>query len=440
MMKKCLSLSLGLVFVVAQSLSAATSISLEANNQLVITDAQGTQVTTLNSGTISEKVTADSQTFKISFGQDLKDRYTLILYPDPQTPQSLDLEILGQPVQMTQDSVLTITTSPDGSSSQFQAGVLGQVTMAGAPISPGSSLSIQNGEMLSTTPIELLDDTAMAAALEDAQSEAIPEAPKTTSASADQLVKNFNQGLVVKEVTGTVMMAPQGQEVMDLLRNSTSIPKLKAGDVIPLGASIRTDFGGQMIVAQSPGVTFQVLENTNLKLDENEYKVENGVEKRKFKASMSKGGIISNLQGLDPNNTDYQIQTPLCVAAARGTAFSVFTSSNISVIITAEGNVEVTTLGGTYSTLKGTKTVVTFEGITGDIKAAAFEADAAELAAIDRLIGLANTLNFINNNPGFNPAVQQSTQDLLDQAVDDFIETFEPTLEPGAITPTTSGG
>lgn len=441
-MKTCLAISVASLFALVQMSTAATTISLEPNNILTIADSQGAAISTLNSGSISEKISADSQTFKISFGQDLQNRHTIIIYPDPENPQSLDLVVLGQPVQMSQDSVLTITASTDGGSSQFQAGVLGEITLAGSPISPGSSLSVQNGQMIATTPTELLDDAAAADLMRQEATAAL--AASTPVDRANEVIESFNQGMIVKQVTGTVMMAPEGQDVMDMLRGADNVPKLKVGDTIPAGATIRTDFGAEVIVAQSPGVTFQVLPNSNLKVNTNEYKMENGSEKRTFDAYLTKGGIISNLDGVDPKHTDYKIKTPLAVAAARGTAFAVYTSSNITVVVTAEGNVIVTgTDGAVYTATVGEKAIVTFEPSTtggpGTTQTAEFEATSAEMQAIQQLIAAAQALNSISNNPNTaGTPIQQTFQQLLDDAADNFQNTLDPTLNPGAITPTTS--
>ncbi|MEM6885595.1 MAG: FecR family protein [Verrucomicrobiota bacterium] len=442
MMKINIALPLVLLTALTQVSLAATTISLEPNNVLSIADSQGAQVSTLNSGSISETISADNQTFKLSFGQDLQGRHTIIIYPDPGAPQSLDLMIFGQSVQMTQDSVLTITANDSGASSQFQAGVLGEVTLAGSPISPGSSLSVQNGQMIATTPTELLDDNSAEVAMKKEEL-AVAMQNQTPVNSYNESVQAFNEGMIVKKVTGTVMMAPPGQDVLDVLRGSSEMPKLKEGDIIPHGSSVRTDFGGELVVAQSPGVTFQILPNSNIEFTENEYKVENGVEKRTFKAKLDKGGIISNLDQVDPNHTDYQIKTPLAVAAARGTAFAVYTSSSITVVVTADGSVTVTGQdGAVYTATVGQKAIVTFDPSTanpGDTKTAEFEASSSEMQAIQSLINIARALNAVSNNPATSGTpTQQALQNLLDQAVEDFQTEVDPTLNPDAITPTTS--
>lgn len=436
----------------------ATTITLDEINHLVITDETGSSVASLPTGSISEKITADNQVFKLSFGKDLENNHTIIIYPDPSAPQSLAFNLLGADVTMTADSVLTVSAPQSGAAPQLQAGVLGEITLAGSPIAPGLSVHLQNGQAVAAVEPEPL--------AEDITTTSTEEVPASTNQAAERLISEFSQGLVVKEVTGTVMMAPQGTDVMDLLRQSTSLPTLKPGDIIPNGASIRTDFGGSMVVAQSPGVTFQVLENTNMQIEENSYEIQNGVEKRAFKANLNKGGIINSLGGLDPNNTKYEIQTPLAVAAARGTAFSVFTSDSISVIITGEGDVEVITRGGTYRTTEGQKTVVTFGDGTGEERTAQFDATSEEVQIIQNLIQAAQRVNArrelsggggrpITDDRGLTPAdgsgggatsddqlfLDRADPDqvMLNNAVDDFIGTFQPRLNPGAITPVQSG-
>ncbi|MGF1678568.1 MAG: FecR domain-containing protein [Candidatus Methylacidiphilales bacterium] len=429
-------LVMGLILLAAPSLQAQVSLTLDEQGRLLVQPTSGEAVS-LDSGTISQKISADNQIFKISFGDDLSGRKTIIIYPDPESPQALNLNILGQPVQMSQDSVLTITATADGASSQFQAGVMGSVSLAGSTISPGSSLSVQNGQMLSAPPPELLDEAKLAAATTPSN---VPQVAATND------VGDFSQGMIVKEVNGLVMMAPPGSDVMGLLRNADQMPALKAGDIIPTGASLRTDFGGSMVVAQSPGVTIQVLENTDMQIQKNDYRIENGVEKREFQARMTRGGVINNLDGVDPNHTDYRIQTPLAVAAARGTSFSVYTSSAISVFITASGRVEITTPNGTFSVSQGQKSVVTFDPVSGESRAAQFTADSSEMAAVNNLIQAAQKLNAANQagesgNPSGVPSTEQKNelQKELDKAVEQFLNTFQPTLNPGAITPTTPG-
>lgn len=436
MKKYCIAL-VALVALI-QASYATTYINLEPDNVLSVADSQGSQVSTIGSRTISEKVTTDNQSFRISFGQDLEGRHTIIIYPDPETPQSLDLNILGQPVQMTQDSVLTITANDDGTSSLYQAGVLGEITLAGSPISPGSSLSIENGQMIATTPQLLLDEEEIVAEAKMDQEENNLEKSSTT-ASYDQSVKTFTEGMIVKQVSGTVMMAPPGQDIMDVLRSSTDLPTLKEGDVIPNGASVRTDFGAELIVAQSPGVTFQLLPNTNIEFTDNAYKVENGVEKRSFKAKMQKGGIISNLDNVDPKHTDYQIKTPIAVAAARGTSFAVYGSSTTTVIITNTGAVTVTdSSGNVYTASVGKKVAVTFDSISGSTRTAEFTANTSEMQAVRKLVRAAQTLNTVLNNSQAGTNAQTVLENQLLEAVENFQSEVNPTLNPGAITPTTS--
>ncbi|MEM6823373.1 MAG: hypothetical protein AAF558_15705, partial [Verrucomicrobiota bacterium] len=151
-MKTTLSCILAALVSFSSSVLAATSLVLEANDNLSIVDSSGASLMSLPSGSIGKKITADNQAFKLSFGEDLNNRHTLIIYPDPSSPQSLDLVILGQPVTMSKDSVLTVTASQDGSAAQFQAGVLGQITVAGSTVAPGGSQSVQNGNVVASPP------------------------------------------------------------------------------------------------------------------------------------------------------------------------------------------------------------------------------------------------------------------------------------------------
>ncbi|MEM6802526.1 MAG: M20/M25/M40 family metallo-hydrolase [Bacteroidota bacterium] len=264
------------------------------------------------------------------------------------------------------------------------------------------------------------------------------QAPKT-----DAGVEEFSKGLVVQEVEGTVMMAPPGQDVMDLLRNSSTLPVLKKGDVIPPGATIRTDFNGSATIAQSPGIVMEVMENSMMEIKETAYEVQNGVEKRRFKGRITKGGVLSSIEGLDPADVDYQIQTPGAVAAARGTNFAVFTNGGTTVVVTESGVVEVTTVDGTFSVAtQGNKVVVEFDDGSGTSSSQTFNASSEELRVIKNLQVRAKVINrILNSRIGrrLPDSTQQKIADAIgESAADKFLQTFAPTLNPDAITPTES--
>jgi len=469
-------LLLPLALLALQGFASALTIEIDQNSSLQIKDSSGTEIASLVSGTISEKISAENQQFRISFGKDLNGRKTIIIYPDPESPQSLSLSLLGQSVSMSPDSVLTVTVSEADDSSLFEAGVLGTITVNGNAVAPDSALAIQGGQVLATAPSSLLNDSPAPAVASTPGNSSSAENSNSAAASAPAPSSNpgnsspdfanqFSQGLIVKDVTGTAIMAPAGTNVIDLLRQSTNVPKLRRGDVIPPGASLQTDFDGSLILAQSPGVTMEVMGNTNLQVNQTTYNP--STNQRSFKANLSKGGIINNLEGVDRNNTTYEIQTPLCVAAARGTAFSVFTSDSISVIVTENGDVVVEVSGGTFTTSNGEKTVVTFESSTGEIQTAQFDATSEEAQLIQRLIEAARSLNppqnggggqrprddrAIRKTDGLGGSGAEDNQLYLDDeasrlrrgetgqsdllpAVREFLGTFNPRLNPGAITP-----
>ncbi len=153
--------------------------------------------------------------------------------------------------------------------------------------------------------------------------------------------------------------------------------ELGKGDLIPVGSKIKTSDNGNVILGLMPGASTIVQTNTDVTISELDIEKKNEkVESRTVKLDMPSdaGGVISFLNELD-GVSDFRIQTPSGIAAARGTAWQV-SGGNITVI---NGTVTVTTAGGqTISVPQGSM----FNGQSGTV----VQISDATLAALTQAI------------------------------------------------------
>jgi len=162
-------------------LEAATNLIINDSEMMVISNQAGEVVNTLPSGSVSERIQADNQAFKISFGKDLNGVATTIIYPDPENPQSLNLNVFGEQVDMTEDAVLTITGGVQSPNARFQSGVLGTVTIGGTILEAGGTYASNSG--YSAPAPSPASNPASAPAVSSNSSPASAPAPATSSSS-----------------------------------------------------------------------------------------------------------------------------------------------------------------------------------------------------------------------------------------------------------------
>lgn len=384
MTKSLCSLVAALAFMTHAAWSAP-ALNVNDRKELVITSTEGSVITTLVTGSIGKQITADNQLFKVSYGKDLRGRTNIIIYPDPEKPQSLDLVIMGQPVQISSDAVLTVIDDGTGSLSQFQAGVVGRVTVAGQPLASGGSVRVAQGTV---SPV---------GANETVFPEPKPAPQPATEAPGAPVVQTANyEGPMAQVVEGEVLFAPPGKDIVEMIKTSSDMPRVQAEQRLPAGSTIQTGPDGKAMISPFPGCVIAVQPNTKIVLEHAEYKKANGDYDRKMHINLKEGGVISVIKGINPDNLDYQVKSPLGVAAARGTIFGSWGDITKLLIIANESTVSVT-YGNppvNVSLAAGNKILIT----AGGGPAQTFEATPEEAAAFRSLVNSIQSMRLLAAN------------------------------------------
>jgi hypothetical protein len=352
---------------------AAPSLTVNDAKELVITAPDGAETTRLTTGSIGKQITSGNQVFKVSYGKDLRGRTNIIIYPDPEKPQSLDLNILGQAVKISSDAVLTVIDDGTGALSQFQAGMVGTVTVSGQPLTAGSSAKVAQGQVSTVAPNE----------------QVFPEPPKPAAPAAPgegepEVQTTSYDGLKVRTVEGDVMWAPPGKDVLEMVKTATNMPRLQVDQTLTSGSSIQTGPNGKAMISPFPGCVIAVQPNTTIILEDAQYKKANGDYSRKMHLNLKEGGVISTVKGIKPEYLDYQVKTPLAVAAIRGSVQGVWGDNNKVLIIAAESNTYVSINGPPVVTMtlkEGNKLLITRDGVPQE-----FNATPEEITAFKTLV------------------------------------------------------
>lgn len=435
-----------LVFTL-NTLQAATQLRINAAGDLEILDSKGLLVKSLSNGSISQSVKSDNQAFKVSYGKDLKGRFTTIVYPDPEKPQTISLNVFKQDVIISSDAVLTVVAEKDLNTARLQSGVLGKISVAGTDLGAGNSVNIQNGAVVANTPpapqpASKITQTAQTQKSKPAAvtiAEAPQQAPATAEDAGDYAPENYN-GAHTRKIEGDVMIAPKGQTVVDAIKNSPTTPRLDLSQPITPGSTIQTGPDGKAYIAPFPGAILMLEPNTTVEFEELEWKKSNGKVERKMTAFVKQGSVISAIKGIKPEELDYKVKTPHGVAAARGTVYITRNNGSSTTVVVSQGTVQVVTAKGTYTldVNAGNKITFTAGGPDGptDRKANANEISAAEalLAAVQEFISLDTWRSGTGSGDDTRPAASPA----LDALIGAFQSTFEPDLTPAPMTPTTS--
>jgi hypothetical protein len=367
------ALSLCVVLALTLQSWAAPSLTVNDAKDLIITAADGAEITRLTTGSIGKQIAADNQVFKVSYGKDLRGRINIIIYPDPEKPQSLDLNVLGKEVKISSDAVLTIVDDGTGALSQFQAGMVGTVTVSGETLTPGSAAKVAQGQVSTVLPNEQV-----------LQEPPKPAAPTAPGQDKPEVQTTSYGGLKVRSVEGEVMWAPPGNDVIEMVKTSTNIPSLQAEQTLTSGSSIQTGPNGKAMLSPFPGCVIAVQPNTTIVFEDAQYKKVNGDYTHKMHLNLKQGGVITTVKGINPQQLDYRVNTPLAVAAIRGSVHGVWCDENKTLIIAAEHNSYVTIKGPpevTMTVKETKKLLVTRDGVPQE-----FDATPEEIAAFNQLV------------------------------------------------------
>ncbi len=420
-----LALASTLAFACSNAFSA-TQLHINGIQELEITSQDGKLVNSLSSGSISQLIKSDNQAFKVSYGKDLKGRQTIILYPDPAKPQSISVNFNGQDINLSPDSVLTIVN--DKSTTIFQAGILGTISVGGQTVASGTSVQFQNGTVVST-PAPTHAAPAPPSAAPEKTEIAKQEAPP-----APVVAENFTGPKVLK-VEGDAFVAPPGKDVVQMVNESAIPPRISKQSKLTAGTTIQTGPNSTVIITPFPGTQATIQPNTTVTLDQMAYTPGAPVE-RKFRANLKSGSVFSKINGFKPGSTSYEIETPFGVAAARGTIFNVTFNGVMLKVEVADGHVRVTNedTGKTYDITvnTGEVAIITKDVVDGKEQPKTFNLTPEEKAALDALIKASDDASQgSGGDDGGNSAALQN-------ALDSFQTLFAPRLNDLPITPTTS--
>ncbi|NJK92167.1 MAG: FecR domain-containing protein [Blastochloris sp.] len=136
-----------------------------------------------------------------------------------------------------------------------------------------------------------------------------------------------------KGITGTVLLALPGE---------TTFKPLTPNTAIPVGSRIRTGANGVATLLTVPEAAIRLQENTEITIKSLEYaKQGDQVTKRNALIELNNGTMSALIKKNDPKTTDFRIQTPQGVAAARGTFYAVTVKDGKSAVAVKEGKVSV---------------------------------------------------------------------------------------------------
>jgi hypothetical protein len=120
---------------------------LGPNDTLQILSPTGEKITELSSPSLGKVVSVPPATAQMSFGRDAMDRLTLIVGSNPKNPQSLSFSVLGRTVELTRDTVISLSFSNDLKTVSLDPGFIGVVKVDGREVSQMVVLQSPNGSM-----------------------------------------------------------------------------------------------------------------------------------------------------------------------------------------------------------------------------------------------------------------------------------------------------
>jgi hypothetical protein len=136
---------------------------------------------------------------------------------------------------------------------------------------------------------------------------------------------------LVFSVSGTAEGAPPG---------SSSFRPLQKGDHLDIGSTVRTGSNGVAVVVTTPGSAIQIGNDSEVKLTEMAFaKAGGSITQREAHVQLMSGVVSALIDPHTPTVTDFQIQTPEGVAAARGTFYAVLVYEGKTYVGVKEGKV-----------------------------------------------------------------------------------------------------
>jgi hypothetical protein len=105
---------------------------------------------------------------------------------------------------------------------------------------------------------------------------------------------------------------------------SSDFAPLHPGQVLPIGSTVRTNDDGSAVLTTTPGSAIKIGGDSVLRINDLAFARSNGaVTERKARLELTSGAVSAMIDPSTPKITDFKIQTPQGVAAARGTFYAV---------------------------------------------------------------------------------------------------------------------
>jgi hypothetical protein len=132
-------------------------------------------------------------------------------------------------------------------------------------------------------------------------------------------------------VKGTVEFAPP---------QSISFKPLTAGQILPVGSTVRTGSDGTAVLQATPGSAVDLGPNSILRINALAFRKSGGsVTEREARLELTSGVVSVLVDPSTPKVTDFQVQTPGGAAAARGTVYTVVVKDGKTYATAGEGKI-----------------------------------------------------------------------------------------------------
>jgi hypothetical protein len=146
-------------------------------------------------------------------------------------------------------------------------------------------------------------------------------------------------GIVASQATAedSARVSSVGGKVTYSEPHTDTFAPLAAGSTIPVGSRIRTGGDGTAIVIVVSGAAMQISENSDVTIAS----MSSTPEKRKALVTLKSGTVSALIDPKRSKQTDFKIQTPQGVAAARGTFYGVTVKNGKTFVGVKKGKVGV---------------------------------------------------------------------------------------------------
>lgn len=123
---------------------------------------------------------------------------------------------------------------------------------------------------------------------------------------------------------------------------SGSFNPLHKGQVLRIGSTVRTGDDGSAVLTTTPGSAIKIGSDSVLRINDLAFARSGGaVTERKARLQLTSGAVSAMIDPSTPKITDFKIQTPQGVAAARGTFYAVTVVHGKTFVAVDHGKVGV---------------------------------------------------------------------------------------------------